>query len=144
MLLRETGLCGCLLRGKQSWTDETGQSLGTVYGSGWEKKKEGPEQIWREYLDKLAILISNLRMAYDMDIILGGRSRRISGEYDAFTLGEKVMAYNGFLIMTRQISEKICAYKREASTVGGSKIFFTKFIKRDVVIVWMRGRRENV
>ena len=27
---------------------------------------------WEEYLDYLAILISNLRMAYDMDIILGG------------------------------------------------------------------------
>ena len=27
---------------------------------------------WEEYLEHLAILISNLRMAYDMDIILGG------------------------------------------------------------------------
>ena len=25
-----------------------------------------------EYMDHLAVLISNLRMAYDMDIILGG------------------------------------------------------------------------
>ncbi len=29
-------------------------------------------KVWKEYLNNLAILISNLRMAYDMDIILGG------------------------------------------------------------------------
>ena len=33
---------------------------------------EKAEKKWEEYLDYLAILISNLRMAYDMDIILGG------------------------------------------------------------------------
>ena len=31
-----------------------------------------------EYLDYLAVLISNLRMAYDMDIILGGEMVDIS------------------------------------------------------------------
>ena len=29
-------------------------------------------QTWNEYPDHLAVLISNLVMAYDMDIILGG------------------------------------------------------------------------
>ena len=33
---------------------------------------EKAEKKWEEYLDYLAILISNLRMAYDMEIILGG------------------------------------------------------------------------
>ena len=40
-----------------------------------EKVESGDEknlQTWNEYLDHLAVLISNLRMAYDMDIILGG------------------------------------------------------------------------
>ena len=39
-----------------------------------EKIESGDEKIlqtWNEYLDHLAVLISNLRMAYDMDIILG-------------------------------------------------------------------------
>ena len=51
-------------------TDETGQSLEQFMKRVGEKEREA-EQIWQEYLDKLAILISNLRMAYDMDIILG-------------------------------------------------------------------------
>lgn len=90
-----------------------------------EKEREA-EQIWQEYLDKLAILISNLRMAYDMDIILGGEV----GGYLAnamLTLGEKVMAYNGFDHDARYL--KICAYKREASAVGAAKYFLQKFIK---------------
>ena len=84
------------------------------------------EQIWQEYLDKLAILISNLRMAYDMDIILGGEV----GGYLAdamLPLGEKVMAYNGFDHDVRYL--KICAYKREASAVGAAKYFLQRFIK---------------
>ena len=39
---------------------------------------EKAEKKWEEYLDYLAILISNLRMAYDMDIILGGEMGWIS------------------------------------------------------------------
>ena len=51
---------------------------------------EKAEKKWEEYLDYLAVLISNLRMAYDMDIILGGEMGGISLRlYD--TLGEKVM-----------------------------------------------------
>ena len=37
-----------------------------------EERKESAQQVWQEYLEYLAVLISNLRMAYDMDIILGG------------------------------------------------------------------------
>ena len=40
-----------------------------------EKIESGDEKVlqtWNEYLDHLAVLISNLRMAYDMDIILVG------------------------------------------------------------------------
>lgn len=52
-------------------------------------------QTWNEYLDYLAVLISNLRMAYDMDIILGGDVGGVLSDY-MIPLGEKVMAYNGF------------------------------------------------
>ena len=107
-------------------TDETGQSLEQFMKRVGEKEREA-EQIWQEYLDKLAILISNLRMAYDMDIILGGEV----GGYLAnamLTLGEKVMAYNGFDHDARYL--KICAYKREASAVGAAKYFLQKFIKK--------------
>ena len=38
-------------------------------------------QTWNEYLDHLAVLISNLRMAYDMDIILGGDVGGVLSDY---------------------------------------------------------------
>ena len=37
-----------------------------------EQKNTKTVEKWNQYLDNLAILISNLRMAYDTDIILGG------------------------------------------------------------------------
>ena len=63
-----------------------------------EKIESGDEKVlqtWNEYLDHLAVLISNLRMAYDMDIILGGDVGGVLSDY-MIPLGEKVMAYNGF------------------------------------------------
>lgn len=80
-------------------------------------------QTWNEYLDHLAVLISNLRMAYDMDIILGGDVGGVLSDY-MIPLGEKVMAYNGFEHDVSYL--KNCSYKKEASAVGAAKYFFTK------------------
>ena len=75
---------------------------------------EKAEKKWEEYLDYLAILISNLRMAYDMDIILGGEMGGYLTDY-MIPLGEKVMKYNGFDHDLRYL--KNCSYKKEASAV---------------------------
>ena len=91
-----------------------------------EKIESGNEKIlqkWNEYLDHLAVLISNLRMAYDMDIILGGDVGGVLSDY-MIPLGEKVMAYNGFEHDVSYL--KNCSYKKEASAVGAAKYFFTK------------------
>lgn len=80
---------------------------------------------WEEYLDYLAILISNLRMAYDMDIILGGEMGGYLTDY-MVPLGEKVMQYNGFDHDLRYL--KNCSYKKEASAVGAAKHFLQEFI----------------
>ena len=77
-------------------------------------------------MKNLAILISNLRMAYDMDIILGGEVGGYLTEY-MIPLGEKVMEYNGFDHDVRYL--KMCSYKREASAVGAAKHFLQEFIK---------------
>ena len=86
-----------------------------------EQLKQGnkeAEQKWERYLDHLAILISNLRMAYDMDIILGG---------DMIPLGQRVLSYNGF---DRDISYlKNCSYEKEASAVGAAKHFLYEYVK---------------
>lgn len=80
---------------------------------------------WEEYLDYLAIVISNLRMAYDMDIILGGE---VGGYLDAYmpTLGERVMGYNGFDHDVRYLYS--CSYRREASAVGAARYFLQRFV----------------
>ena len=87
---------------------------------------EAAEEKWSEYLDMLAVLISNLRMAYDMDIILGGEVGRYLAEH-MLPLGEKVMEYNGFDHDIRYLRN--CSYKREASAVGAAKHFLQDFIK---------------
>lgn len=105
-------------------TDET-NSLETFM----EQLKSGDEAVeekWSEYLDMLAVLISNLRMAYDMDIILGGEVGGYLAEY-LLPLGEKVMEYNGFDHDIRYLRN--CSYKREASAVGAAKHFLQDFIK---------------
>lgn len=80
---------------------------------------------WEEYLDKLSILISNLRMAYDMDVILGGDVGGILSHY-MIPLGERIMAYNGF---DHDVSYlKNCSYEKEASAVGVAKHFFTEYV----------------
>lgn len=81
---------------------------------------------WQEYLEYLAILISNLRMAYDTDIILGGDVGGYLPEY-MMELGEKVLQYNGF---DRDLDYlKCCSYRKEASAVGVAKHFFYEFVQ---------------
>lgn len=81
---------------------------------------------WETYLDHLAILISNLRMAYDMDIILGGDVGGVLADY-MIPLGEKVMAYNGF---DHDVSYlRNCSYEKEASAVGAARYFFASLCR---------------
>lgn len=78
-----------------------------------------------EYLNYLAILISNLRMAYDTDLILGGEAGGYLSEH-MMALSEKVLSYNGFDHDVRYL--KNCSYRREASAVGAAKHFLYEFI----------------
>ena len=83
-------------------------------------------QLWDQYLDHLAILVSNLRMAYDMDIILGGDVGGIFAEYpeQLMALSEKLLIYNRFDQDTSYL--RTCSYKKEASAIGAAKHFFAE------------------
>lgn len=84
-------------------------------------------RIWDEYLDHLAVLVSNLRMAYDTDIILGGDVGGYLPKY-LMDLSGKVFRYNMF---DGDISYlKTCSYRKEASAVGAAKHFFSLFIRQ--------------
>lgn len=82
-------------------------------------------RVWEEYLYHLALTISNLRMAFDMDIILGGY---VGGylERDLLKLGKMVMEHNLFDSDISYI--KTCKYQKEASAVGAAKYFIDRYV----------------
>lgn len=81
--------------------------------------------IWEEYMEYLAITVTNLRMAYDTAIILGGY---VGGymEDHMFELGKKVLNYNLFDSDVSYL--KNCFYKREGSAVGAAWHFIDEFV----------------
>lgn len=92
-----------------------------------EEKEVEAVRVWDGYLTHLAILISNLRMAYDTDIILGGDVGGYLPKY-MMELGKKVFAYNKF---DGDLSYLLnCSYQKEASAVGVAKYFFQVFIEQ--------------
>lgn len=91
------------------------------------KLKEGNEECekaWQEYINYLAIAISNLRMAFDCDVILGGYLGGYLEDY-LVELGSAVMVYNNFDIDTTYI--KSAKYKKEAAAVGAGIQFIEKY-----------------
>lgn len=84
-------------------------------------KDKDADKLWEEYLENLAMLVSNIRMIFDTDIILGGDVGGYLGGYMA-QLAEKVLKYNRF---DKEVSYlKNCSYQKEASAVGAAKHFF--------------------
>lgn len=83
-------------------------------------------QVWEEYLENLAILISNLRMTFDTDIILGGDVGGYLPNY-MVDLGKKIFKYNLFDDDLSYL--KNCSYQKEASAVGVAKQFFGKIME---------------
>lgn len=81
---------------------------------------------WEEYLENLAILISNLRMSYDTDIILGGEVGGYLPDY-MVELGRKIFKYNLFDDDLSYL--KNCSYRKGASAVGVAKQFFWKVME---------------
>ncbi len=91
------------------------------------KLKKGNKECikaWQEYLDYLAIAISNLRMAFDCDIILGGYLGGYLEDY-LVELGLNVMKYNNFDIDTTFFRSG--KYKKEAAAVGAGIRFIEKY-----------------
>lgn len=80
-----------------------------------EQREPAVMKIWENYLDHLAITISNLRMIHDTELILGGDM----GEYlegHMLGLGKRVMEYNKYDADTSYL--KISTYKKESAAIG--------------------------
>jgi predicted NBD/HSP70 family sugar kinase/biotin operon repressor len=123
------GKCGCadaylaasvLTAGGKNNLEDVMQSVDTDKEAG---------QLWETYLENLAILISNLRMAYDTDIILGGDVGGYLSNYNV-KLGEKIFRYNLFDGDLSYL--KYCTYKREAAAAGAAKHFFEEYLNFEI------------
>lgn len=110
------------------FTQATGLSL-EQFMEAVEKKDKNVLPVWEEYLEYLAIAVTNLRMAYDTDIILGG----YVGAYlepHILSLGKKTMKYNLFDSDTSYL--KACRYKHEGAAAGAAMYFINDYIENIV------------
>ena len=82
-------------------------------------------RIWDEYLENLSICINNIRMIFDVDIIIGGRIQRYIAEY-IDTLDQKVRTRNSFSDTASYIH--ISQYGETASAVGGALLLVNDFL----------------
>ncbi|MCI8419563.1 MAG: ROK family transcriptional regulator [Oscillospiraceae bacterium] len=80
---------------------------------------------WEAYLDCLALAVSNLRMAYDCTIILGGDvGGNMSGLTDIFE--EKLREYNNFDYDTSYI--QLGKYRSGSAAIGAARLMGTQYI----------------
>lgn len=91
------------------------------------KKEPAVMNVWEEYLDFLAVAITNLRMAFDCDIVLGGY---VGGYLEKFMpeLTRKIQIYDNFDIDTSYLHT--CRYKLEAAAYGVTLGFITSFFNK--------------
>ncbi len=82
-------------------------------------------KIWNEYLDYLAITISNLRMMYDTDIILGGDVSAYLEPY-MLELGKRVMELNKFDRDVYYLKNSV--NKKGGAAVGAALHFIHQFL----------------
>ena len=80
---------------------------------------------WNEYLQYLAITVSNIRMMYDTDIILGGDVGAYLEPY-MLELGRRVMELNTFDSDISYLKNSV--YKRGGAAAGAALYFVHKYI----------------
>lgn len=85
------------------------------------------QKVFDEYLDDLAVAVTNLRMTFDCDIMLGGY---VGGYLKRYMpkLSRKAAAYNMFASDTLYL--KNCTYEKEASAVGAAMHFICRYFDR--------------
>ncbi|AOR24342.1 ROK family transcriptional regulator [Clostridium taeniosporum] len=84
-------------------------------------------EIWKDYINKLAIVINNLRMAFDCNIILGGYVGAYLDEH-IDEVKNSISKYNTFEIDIKYL--RVCHYKLESSAVGAALLHIEDFIKQ--------------
>lgn len=82
---------------------------------------------WDTYLDHLAIIVSNLRMVFDCDIVLGGHvGGYMGGHMRSFS--DKIREYNNFEVDTSYIS--LGTSKRECACIGAARMVIDNYLMK--------------
>lgn len=89
-----------------------------------EKRDPAVMKVWENYLDYLAITISNLRMIHDTELILGGDMGEYLEGY-MLELGKRVMKYNKYDADTSYL--KISKYKKDSAAIGAAMHFIYQY-----------------
>ena len=91
---------------------------------GLQNGDEQKQKVFDEYLDDLAVAVTNLRMAFDCDVMLGGY---VGGYLKRYMpkLRRKAAEYNMFASDTLYM--KNCTYEKEASAVGAAMQFIYRY-----------------
>lgn len=92
-----------------------------------EKKKAEAVQLWDEYLEHLALAVSNLRMAFDCDIILGGHVGGRMAKY-LRELETKIRRYNKLDLDISYI--RTGRFKKESSAIGAARQMVDRYLSR--------------
>ena len=83
-------------------------------------------EIWNSYLSYLAIAVTNLRMAFDCDIILGG----YIGEYIKPYMVELSRSMSGYNMFEQDaLYLKNSRYGMEAAAVGGAMKYIEAYFE---------------
>lgn len=106
-------------------SDHTNGNL-DVFFDELKKGNKEIQAVYNEYLDNLAILVSNIRMAYDMDVILGGYVGGLMEE-TLPELGSRLLSMNRFDADYSYV--KIGHYHHDASAAGAAMYFFNRYIE---------------
>lgn len=109
----------------QALTDASGYSLEETMARVAAKDPK-VLKVWNEYLDYLAITISNLRMMYDTDIILGGDVGAYLEPY-MLELGMRVMELNKFDSDVSYLRNSV--HKKGGAAAGAALYFIHKYIR---------------
>lgn len=110
----------CSARELSKYTDE---NLDLFFYKLSDNNKEYAE-VWNNYLDYLSISITNLRMIFDCDIILGGY---VGGYLDNYRieLDKSLSKYNNFEVDVTYV--KTGKHKKEAAAIGIGMHFIDRF-----------------
>ncbi len=84
------------------------------------------QELWEDYLSKLVISISSLRLLFDCKVVIGGYLGQYADPYMDH-IRELVLKEDPFSVDEDYVS--VCACKRDASAIGGALYLIDEFIR---------------